>query len=196
MDATVYNVLGICGSLRKKSLNMLALKAAGDLLPRNYRLAIADISDIPNFNPDVYDEGYPPNVLDFRQKISDADALLFASPEYNFTLTGVLKNAIDWASRKTPVMPLANKPAAIISASTGLLGGARVQYDLRRILSSLHVNVLVQPEVFIGNAQAKFTEDGQLVDELTTRFLGEQMAAFAAWIERWVGFHAYTVPKA
>ncbi len=189
MAPKVYTVLGICGSLRAKSFNMLALRAAAEVMPSNLQLQIADITAIPHFNQDVYDVGYPAGVLEFRQFIRNADALLFACPEYNFTLTGVLKDAIDWASRKTPDMPLANKPAAIFSASAGLLGGARVQYDLRRILSGLHVNVLVQPEVFIGFARTKFNERGELIDEMTSQFLSEQMSAFAIWIERWHRFH-------
>lgn len=192
MANSTYNVLGICGSLRAKSLNMLALRAAGKFLPETCRLTIADISAIPHYNQDVYDAGYPPSVEEFRQQIRDADALLFACPEYNFTLPGILKDAIDWASRKRPDMPLTNKPAAIVSATTGLLGGARVQYDLRRILSALHVSVLVQPEVFIGVAQTKFDDQGELTDEATAQFLREQMSAFATWIERWRSFHAHS----
>jgi chromate reductase len=177
-------VVGLCGSLREKSYNLSALRAAGELMPGSMSLEIADISDIPFYNQDIEErDGFPGPVRKLRALIAQADGLLIASPEYNFSIPAVLKNAIDWASRP-PEQPFQDKPVAIVSATIGLLGGARVQYDLRRVLVQLWAIVLPRPEVFIGMAASKFDPQGRLLDENARKFLTDQMAGFRDWIVR------------
>lgn len=177
-----FKVLGICGSLRQKSFNMAALKAAGELMPAGLKLEITGIGDLPMYNADIQEKGFPAVATRLREEILAADALLFASPENNWSVSACLKNAIDWMSR-FQVQPFQNKPAAVFSATGGPVGGARGQYDLRRMLSGLGVVWLARPEVFIGNAASKFAE-GKLTDETTRKFLTEQMLAFEDWIKR------------
>jgi chromate reductase len=177
------NVLGVCGSLRKKSFNMAALRAAGDLMPPGMTLHITSIADLPMYNQDVLDAGMPEPVKRFRTEIAQADGVLIASPEYNFSVTAPLKNAIDWASRP-PDQVWQEKPIAIFSATVGPVGGARVQYDLRRILGQIWGFVLPRPEVFIGNAASKFDADLRLTDETTKKFLTDLLVGFSAWIIR------------
>lgn len=181
--STTFRVLGICGSLRQKSYNMAALRAAGELMPASLKLQVAGIADLPLYNADIQEKGFPAAATRLRDEILAADALLFASPENNWTVAACLKNAIDWMSRFQP-QPFQNKPAAVFSAAGGPLGGARGQYDLRRILSGLGVLWLARPEVFIGMAPGKFGPDGRLADETTRKFLTEQMIAFEDWIKR------------
>jgi chromate reductase, NAD(P)H dehydrogenase (quinone) len=176
-------ILGVCGSLRKASLSMAALRACKDMMPAGTSLSIANIGDIPMYNQDVFDAGLPEGAKRFHAEIAAADGVLFATPEYNFSVTPVLKNAIDWVS-KMPNQPFNNKPIAIFSASQGPLGGGRVQYEMRKILVQLWGLVLPRPEVFIGAAQTKFDAQGKLTDETTRKFLGELLAGFKTWIER------------
>jgi chromate reductase len=176
-------VLGICGSLRKASLNMAALRACNELMPQGMTLQITSIADIPMFNQDVFDAGMPEPVKRLRSEIAAADGLLFACPEYNFSLTAALKNAIDWASRP-PNQAFQDKPAAMFSCTPGPLGGARVQYDLRRILIQLWAYPLPRPEVFIGMAPSKFDAQGKLTDETSRKFLTDLLAGFKDWIAR------------
>ncbi|SRR6266581_1670298 len=176
-------VLGICGSLRKASFNMAGLRACSDLLPAGMSMRITSIVEIPMFNQDLFDAGLPEPAKRFRSEVAEADGLLIASPEYNFSVSGALKNAIDWGSRP-PNQVFLEKPVAIFSATGGPLGGARVQYDLRRILGQLVAHVQPKPEVFIGAAQAKFDAQGRLTDETTRKFLTELLAGFKVWIER------------
>jgi chromate reductase len=146
-------------------------------------LQIASIADLPIFNQDVLDAGMPEPVKRFRGEVAAADGLLIASPEYNFSVPAPLKNAIDWASRP-PNQVFNDKPIAIFSAAGGPLGGARVQYDLRRILSQLWGHVLPRPEVFIGMAASKIDAQGKLTDETTRKFLTELLAGFKDWVVR------------
>jgi chromate reductase len=183
MADTDLKVLGICGSLRKKSLNMAALRAASELLPPGMSLHITSIADLPMYNQDVLDAGMPEPVKRFRTEVAQADGVLIASPEYNFSVTPPLKNAIDWASRP-PDQVWQDKPIAIFSAAPGPLGGARVQYDLRRILGQIWGHVLPRPEVFIGLAPSKFDADLRLTDETTRKFLTDLLVGFKAWIIR------------
>lgn len=178
-----YKVLGIAGSLRKKSFNHSALLAAAELMPQSMQLTIAGFSDVPLFNQDVQEQGIPASVTRLADQIRAADALLIASPEYNFSISGVLKNAIDWLTR-VPVQPFKDKPVAILSATMGPLGGGRHQYELRKILGSQDALVLTRPEVFINLAGSKFDADGKLTDANTRKVLGDQMQAFERWIER------------
>ena len=176
-------ILGICGSLRKASFNMAALRACSELMPQGMTLQIAEIGDIPIFNQDVLDAGMPAPVRRIREQIVAADGLLLASPEYNFSVPAPLKNVIDWASRP-PNQSFHDKPIAVFSAAAGPLGGARVQYDLRRILSQLWGHVLPRPEVFIGMAASKFDAQGKLADETTRKFLTDLLNGFRDWVVR------------
>jgi chromate reductase len=176
-------ILGICGSLRKAYFNMAALRACNELMPQGMTMQIASIADLPIFNQDVLDAGMPEPVKRFRGEVAAADGLLIASPEYNFSVSAPLKNAIDWASRP-PNQVFHDKPIAIFSAAGGPLGGARVQYDLRRILSQLWGHVLPRPEVFIGMAASKIDAQGKLTDETTRKFLTELLAGFKDWVVR------------
>jgi len=176
-------ILGICGSLRKASFNMAALRACTELMPPGMTLHIASLGDIPMYNQDVFDAGMPEPVKRLRSEIAAADGLLFACPEHNFSLTAALKNAIDWASRP-PNQAFQDKPAAMFSCTPGPLGGARVQYDLRRILVQLWSYPLPRPEVFIGMAPSKFDAQGKLTDETTRKFLADLLVGFKDWIAR------------
>jgi chromate reductase len=177
-------ILGISGSLRKGSFNTAALKICADLMPAGMKMtSYARLDDIPLFNQDVFDAGLPESAKRFRAEVAAADGLLIASPEYNFSLSAALKNAIDWGSR-APNQVFQDKPIAIFSATQGPLGGPRNQYDLRRILGQLWAHVLPRPEVFIGAAQTKFDAQGKLTDEATKKFLAELLVGFKTWIER------------
>ena len=176
-------ILGISGSLRKNSYNTAALKVCEEMMPAGMKMTYARIDDLPLFNQDVFDAGLPASVRRFRDEVAAADGLLVASPEYNFSLTAPLKNAIDWGSRP-PSQVFQEKPVAVFSATQGPLGGPRNQYDLRRILTQLWAHVLPRPEVFIGAAHTKFDASGKLTDETTRKFLAELLAGFKPWIER------------
>lgn len=180
---TPLRILGICGSLRRHSYNHIALRATGELMPAGMRLHEASLADIPLYSQDIEEAGLPPAVLKLQQALLDADAVLIASPEYNFSVTGVLKNAIDWLSRTKP-QPWKDKPVAIVSATQGPVGGARNQYELRKILGCLEAIVLPRPEVFINFCHTKFDAQGQLSDEATRKAVTDQQAAFERWIRR------------
>src|SRR5919202_2012330 len=143
------HILGIPGSLRQNSFNKWLMRAAEEYLPEGVTLEIYDISNIPLFNQDVQEAGYPPEVQHFRDRIAAADALLIATPEYNWSIPGVMKNAIDWASRP-PDQPFDGKPIAIMGASPGALGTARAQYHMRQMFVFLNGMVLNKPEVMIA----------------------------------------------
>jgi chromate reductase len=176
------HILGISGSLRKASWNTAALHAAAELLPEGHTLDIAEIGDLPLMNQDLEQDGkYPEPVERFRAAVLAADAILFAMPEYNASIPAPLKNAIDWGSR--PANVWAAKPAAIIGVSPGALGTARGQYPLRQTLGVLSVQLLGQPEVFIGGAGQKFA-GAKLTDPGTREFLGKMLAAFVTFSER------------
>src|SRR5687768_439961 len=176
-------ILGICGSLRKASLNMAALRACSELLPQGMSLRITSIADLPMFNQDVFDAGIPEPAKRLRAEITEADGVLIASPEYNFSLTAALKNAIDWASRP-PNHSWQDKPVAIFSVTPRPLGGARVQYDLRRIRGQSWAHVRPRPEVFIGAGPTQFDAQGKLTDETSRKFLTDLLAGFKPWVER------------
>ena len=177
-------ILGISGSLRKSSYNTAALKACAELMqPLGMTMTYARLDDIPLFNQDVFDAGLPEPAKRFRAEVTAADGVLIASPEYNFSLSGALKNAIDWSSRP-PNQSWQDKPVAIFSVSQGPLGGARVQYDARRILGQLWAHVLPRPEVFIGNAPSKFDAQGKVSDEATRKFLIDLLTGFRTWVLR------------
>ena len=174
-------VLGICGSLRAGSFNRMALKAARELVPDGMAiLPFGRLGDIPLYNEDVKERGYPDAADAFRRAISDADALLFITPEYNYSVSGVLKNAIDWASRP-PHPPIVGKPAAIMGASSGLMGTVRAQLHLRHILAGLNMPVLTRPEVLIREAAGKFDADGRLIDETTRKHIRTLLERLKDW---------------
>jgi len=180
------SVLGICGSLRRQSYNLSALRAAGDVMPDGMVLRTTRYDAIPLFSQDLEAQAIPPAVTQLAQEIRDADALLIASPEYNFSISGVLKNAIDWMSR-LPAQPFKDKPVALLSATLGPLGGARHQYEVRKILGCLEALVMPRPEVFINLCQSKFDPDGNLVDAAARKAVTDQMAAFGRWTGRMRG---------
>src|SRR5271157_467696 len=179
-DAKGITVLGICGSLRKGSFNMAALRTAVEVRPLGMTIEVADISQFPLYNEDVRAQGFPPPVETLRQQIKAADALIFACPEYNYSMSGVLKNAIDWASRP-PDQPFAGKPVAIMGAAAGMAGTARAQYDLRRSCVFLDMHPLNKPEVLIGQAQTKFDAEGRLTDEAGRGFIRDLLVALEQW---------------
>jgi len=181
--AAAVKVLGICGSLRKGSYNAAALRAAQELAPDGLTIETFDIAPIPIYNEDVRAEGLPPAVEQFRERIRAADALLFVTPEYNYSVPGVLKNAIDWASRP-PEQPFAGKPVAIMGATPSVLGTARAQYHLRQILVFLDMHPINKPEVMIAAASGKFDAAGRLTDETTRDFVRQLLTALRDWTRR------------
>jgi len=169
-------ILGIAGSLRKNSYNRFALQAAQELVPDDAVLNLIELHGIPVFNQD--DEmALPASVLEFKRRILAADAILFATPEYNYSVPGVLKNAIDWASRPYGESAWTSKPVALMGATPGSLGTARAQYHLRQILVAQNMPAVNQPEVMIGNAAQRFDQDGRLTDEPTRQHIQKLLAA-------------------
>ncbi len=176
-------ILGIPGSLRKGSYNRGALRAAVELAPERAQIEIFDLDGIPGFNQD--DEQNPPErVAEFKQKIRDADAILFVTPEYNYSVPGVLKNAIDWASRPYGQSAWEGKPAAIMGASVGAIATARAQYDLRKTMVFLNMFPINRPEVMIGNAADKFDADGNLTDDATREHIRKQLESLIDWTRK------------
>lgn len=176
-------ILGIAGSLRKGSYNASALRAAAELAPEGVEVEIFDIAGLPFFNQD--DEQNPSAaVTEFKQKIRGADAIIFSTPEYNYSIPGVLKNAIDVASRPYGDSAWDGKPALIIGASIGNIATARAQYDLRKIMVFLNMFPINRPEVMIGTCGDKFDADGNLSDETTKGIIKDAVAALAAWTRR------------
>ena len=177
------SVLGFAGSLRAASWNRGLLRAAQQLAPAGMDIQIVDLSDIPLYNEDVRQQGFPSRVQEFRERIRAADALLIATPEYNYSVPGVLKNAIDWASRP-PDQPFQDKPIALMGASAGMAGTTRAQHNLRQSFVFLDGRLLTRPEVLIPAAAQKFDAAGNLVDEPSRKLVSEQLIALAAWTRR------------
>jgi chromate reductase len=185
-ETGTVKVLGMSGSLRKGSYNSAALRAAGELLPDGMTLEIADLADIPIYNDDVRLQGYPPAVQKFRDRIKAADALLICTPEYNYSISGVLKNAIDWASRP-PDQPFNWKPCAIISAASGLLGAVRAQYHLRHVLVSVNCFALNAPQVYITEGAKKVDAEFRLIDQGARDLIKQLMAELRGFAFRLKG---------
>ncbi|MGD0777181.1 MAG: NAD(P)H-dependent oxidoreductase [Candidatus Solibacter sp.] len=176
---TPITVLGICGSLRKLSVNRGLLRAAQQVTPEGVALEVFDLLGIPPYNQD--DEARPPAIVTaFKARIRAADAILFATPEYNYSIPGVLKNAIDWASRPYGDNSWAGKPVAVMGASPGMLGTARAQYHLRQCFVFLDMHAVNKPEVMIGLAGQRCDADGNLTDEKSKQAIGNLLAALAA----------------
>ena len=175
-------VCGIAGSLRRGSYNRALLRAAQELAPPDVEIRIFDrMAEIPLYNHDVEAEGVPEPVQALKRAIGEADALLFATPEYNHGVPGVLKNAIDWASRPARASVLSGKPAAILGASTGITGTARAQSQLREAFVFTNTPALLQPEILVYRAKEKFDEEGRLTDDKTREFVGKLLHALADW---------------
>ena len=163
-------ILGIAGSLRRKSYNRAALRAAQQLAPEDAVIDIFELDGIPVFSED--DERQPPvKIVELKKRIREADAILFVTPEYNYSIPGGLKNAIDWASRPYGDSAWTDKPAAIMGASVGTLGTARAQYHLRQVFVFLNVHAINQPEVMIANAAQNFDAEGNLTNESTKNLI-------------------------
>ena len=174
--ADSITILGICGSLRKASWNLGALKAAQQLCPQGARLEICSLDGLPHFNQD--EERSPnPKVAEFKAKIRAADAILIATPEYNYGVPGVLKNAIDCASRPYGDNAWSGKPVALMSAAMSMGGGVRAQYHLRQSFVFLNMDAVVQPEVAISNTPQRFDEQGNLTDETSKKLIGQLLQA-------------------
>ena len=176
-------ILGIAGSLRRQSYNRAALRAATRLAPEGATVDIFEIDGIPPFSED--DEQDPPaKVVEMKRRIREADAVLFVTPEYNYSIPGVLKNAIDWASRPYGDSAWSGKPAAIMGASVGAIGTARAQYHLRQVMVFLDMFPLNQPEVMIGNAHERFDAEGNLTDEETREHVRRLLQSLVDWTRR------------
>lgn len=179
----MLNILGFAGSLRNGSYNRALLQVAADLVPKDAKLNIFDLEGIPPFNQDL-ENSMPEIVKEFKAKIRSADAILIATPEHNYSIPGVLKNAIDWASRPYGDNSFDGKPVAVMSASTGMLGGARAQYQLRQVFVFLNMHPLNRPEVFVTFANQKFDEKGKLTDEKTKEVIKQLLQALVAWTRK------------
>jgi chromate reductase len=181
--ASQVSILGFAGSLRRGSYNRAILKAAQEMIPSDAKMDIFDLAGIPLFNQDL--ENQPPEtVTAFKTAIRGADALLIATPEYNYSMSGVLKNALDNASRPYGDNALNGKPVAIMGASIGMLGTARAQYHLRQCCVFFNMHPLNQPEVMVPFAQEKFDADGRLTDPTTREKIGELVEALIDWTRR------------
>lgn len=173
-------ILALCGSLRRDSRNQQVLNAAINIAPSlAATITQGTFSDFPLYNQDVQDHGMPASVITLAQSIADADAVLIVSPEYNYSVPGVLKNAIDWLSRVSP-QPFAGKATAIMGASPGAIGTARMQYHLRQTLVFLDARPLNKPEVMIGSFSDKF-EEGKLTDAKALEMVERQLVSLIAW---------------
>ena len=179
---TPLRVLGLVGSLRAGSLNRGLMDAAREMAPElGVEITVFDrLREIPLYDGDVEAQGDPDAVGELKAAVRAADALLIASPEYNYSVPGVLKNAVDWVSRPPPETPLRGKPAAILGASTGMSGTMRMQHHLRQVLAATQTLVMVAPEVVIPRAAERFV-DGRLADESTRELLRKQLSALRAW---------------
>jgi len=186
-----FTILGIAGSLRKASFNRAALRAAQQLAPDGVGVETFDLAGLPPFNED--EEKQPPErVRELKQRIRAADAILIVTPEYNYSVPGVLKNAIDWASRPYGDSAWEGKPVAVMGASIGPLGSARAQYHLRQMFVFLNMYAINRPEVMISNASQRFDEQGNLKDEQSKNLIRQLLANLVAWTNQ----HAFAAHTA
>jgi len=182
--AQPIHILGIAGSLRKSSLNRALLRAAISLAPADAAIAAFDLDEVPLYNGDVEASGDPPGVAAMKAAIAGADGVLFVTPEYNHGVPGVMKNALDWASRPARAAPLGAKPVGIIGASPGMTGSARGQSQLRQAFEFTNSFCMPQPEILVYRAHEKFDAGGMLTDEATGRYLAAYLTAFSAWVRK------------
>ena len=180
---TARTVAVLVGSLRKASYSRLTANALADLAAPALRLKIVEIGSLPLYNEDLEAAGAPTAWTDFRQAIAPADGVLFVTPEYNRSVPGVLKNAIDVGSRPYGQSVWNGRPGAVISVSPGAIGGCGANHHLRQSLVFLNVPVMQQPEAYIGGAAQLFNKDGAIANDATRGFLANFIKAFAAWIE-------------
>ena len=174
-------MLGIGGTLRKGSYSKGLLLEAQKLAPKDTVIEITEIDDFPLYNPDI---PIPEKVKEFKNKIKEADTILFSTAEYNYSVPGSLKNAIDWGSRPYGDNSFEGKPAAIMSESTGINAGSKAQYHLRQMMVYLDVHLLNKPEVMVPQAKEKFDESGNLIDEHAKEKIKELLEALVKWTER------------
>jgi len=178
-----FVILGIAGSLRRDSLNRYTLRAAQDLTPTGAKIETFELDSIPGFNQD--EESRPPaKIVELKQRVRSADAILLVTPEYNYSVPGVLKNAIDWASRPYGDSAWNGKAVALMGASLGTLGTARAQYHLRQMFVFLNMYPVNQPEIMISNAAKSFDEKGNLVDETSRKLIRKLLEELVAWTRR------------
>jgi chromate reductase len=176
-DKIAIQVLAICGSLRAGSFNRMAMQAAMAAAPSGMNISEGLIADLPHYNEDIRERGDPAAVARLKEQVRGAGALLFVTPEYNYGMPGVLKNAIDWVSRPPSATPFNGKPVAMMGASTSLLGTVRGQMQLRQTCLALNMHPVNTPEVMIAQAEKRFSADGALKDEATAKFIGQLMQA-------------------
>jgi chromate reductase, NAD(P)H dehydrogenase (quinone) len=181
--ANTIHIFGFAGSLRKGSFNKSLLRAAVELLPKDAVLELFDLEGIPPFNQDL-EQQPPEKVKEFKTKIRAADALLIATPEYNYSMPGVLKNAIDWGSRPYGDNAFDDKPVAVMGASPGMIGTARAQYHLRQSCVFLNMHPLNRPEVMVPVAHEKIDKTGTLTDQQTREFIRALIEGLVAWARR------------
>ena len=177
-------ILGIAGSLRAGSFNRSLLRAAVERAPEDMTIEVFDLAAVPLYNGDVEAAGDPPGVAAFKQAIAATDGVLMATPEYNHGVPGVMKNAIDWASRPPREAPLGGKPVGLIGASPGITGTARGQSQLRQAFEFTNSYCMPQPELLMFKAHEKFDAEGKLIDEQTAEFLEKYLVAFGDWVRR------------
>jgi chromate reductase len=181
--ADSINVLGIAGSLRKASYNRAALRAAQEVAPPGVSISVFELDGIPGFNED-HERNPPPEVVELKKRIRAADAILFVTPEYNYSIPGVLKNAIDWASRPYGDNAWEGKPVAVMGASIGRIATARAQYHLRQCFVFLDMHAINRPEVMIGDAAQHFDAQGNLTDEMARALIRDLLENLARWTRR------------
>ena len=192
--STPLKILGIAGSLRKGSYNRAALRAAVELAPEGAVVEAFELDGIPPFNQD--DDQHPPaRIVELKRKVREADAILFVTPEYNYSIPGVLKNAIDWGSRPYGDSCWEGKPVAVMGASAGAQGTSRAQYHLRQVFVFLDMHSLNRPEVMIAHAQNKFDANGNLTDDDTRKHIRRLLDALASWSRRLQHGHSVTAAR-
>ena len=185
MTTSPLHIIGIAGSLRDGSYNRSLLRAAQRLAPEGMTIEIFPLDDIPLYNGDLEnDADRPAEVERFKHSLAEADGLLIATPEYNHGIPGVLKNAIDWASRPAFQSPLAGKPVGMMGAAPSIIGTARAQQHLKTVMLSMLAEVMPHRGVLVGKAKEKFDEKGRLMDEATQQFLRSYLQDWAAWVRR------------
>ncbi len=175
---TQLNIIAIPGSLRAASTTKQLVNALQALAPQNVTISVYELADIPMYNQDVEDQGFPQSVIELREAVAAADGIIFATPEYNGAMTGVIKNAIDWLSRKGL---MAQRPVTTITGSPGALGATKAQESLRAVLSHLGMYVMSRPSLAIPAYHQKIA-DNVITDEMTQKFVTEWLIAFEAWI--------------